>query len=320
MIDISDEFFASASNLLNPRAPISKPGTFVATGAWYDGWETRRHNEAGYDYVIVRLGTAAGWIRGIEVDTAFFNGNHAPLVSVEAVFDTDADADADQRVKQMARVEEGWTTLLAKTGTGPSARHAWWVEEKFHQQAFTHVRLRMYPDGGIARFKVYGIAQPVWPNNPSLEIELSAAQMGGIAVACSDQHYGGIDNILLPGRGVDMGDGWETKRSRGPNHVDWVVVKLGAVGCVQRVVVDTMHFRGNFPQAVRVDGCSIDEGKVWSDADWTPLVTDRKMKADEEAECDLVDGAKGRKCSHVRLTIIPDGGVKRLRVFGVRAA
>lgn len=268
--------------------------------------------------MIVRLGTAAGWIRGIEVDTAFFTGNHAPLVSVEAVFDTDPDA--DQRVKQMARVEEGWTPLLAKAETGPSTRHAWWAPEKLHQQPFTHVRLRMYPDGGIARFKVYGIAQPVWPNDPGLEIELSAAQMGGIAVACSDQHYGIKDNLLLPGRGFDMGDGWETKRSRGQNHVDWVVVKLGAVGCIQRVVVDTMHFRGNFPQSIRVEGSLIDQGKDWPDADWIPLVIGRKMKADEEAECDLAEGAKGKQCGHIRLTIIPDGGVKRLRVFGVRTS
>ena len=267
--------------------------------------------------MIVRLGTAAGSIRGIEVNTAFFDGNHAPLISVEAIYNIDANA--DQKVKQMAREEEEWTPLLAKLETGPNQRHAFWVAEGHWEQPFTHVRLRMYPDGGIARFRVYGLALPVWPADPNLEIELSAAQMGGMAVACSDQHYGVKDNILLPGRGLDMGDGWETKRSRGQNHVDWVVVKLGDVGCIQRIMVDTMHFRGNFPQAIRVDGTLIGQGKDWSDADWTPLVADRRMQADEEAECDLVDGAKGRQCSHVRLTIIPDGGVKRLRVFGIRA-
>ena len=320
LVDISDEFFASAQNLLNPRPPISKPGTFVATGAWYDGWETRRHNTEEYDYVIVRLGVPDAWIHGVEIDTAFFNGNHAPLVSVEGIWLTGEIA--DQVVKRGARQEAStefhWTTLLAKTEVGPSARHAWVVPEDRRGDCFTHVRLRMYPDGGIARFRVYGIPRPSWPVDEGQEVELSAAKIGGIVVACSDQHYSKGDNLLLPGRGVDMGDGWETKRSRQPNHVDWVVVKLGDVGHVQRVVVDTMHFRGNFPRAIRVEGM-LAEGENSGETDrWEILVRDRKMKADEEADCQIVQEAKGMRCSHVKLTIIPDGGVKRLRIFGTR--
>jgi allantoicase len=212
LIDVSDDFFASASNLLNPRPPIRQPGKFVATGAWYDGWESRRHNQLVYDYVIIRLGTAAGLVQGVEVDTAFFNGNHAPEISIEGVYRTEDNA--DDIVKAMARQEsdEGdhaWVSLLSKKECGPSARHAWWLQESLRQKPITHVRLRMYPDGGIARFRVYGTAKPVWPADTTKEVELSAAQMGGLAIACSDQHFGVKDNLLLPGRGVDMGDGWE---------------------------------------------------------------------------------------------------------------
>ena len=216
----------------------------------------------------------------------------------------------------------------------------------------THVRLRMYPDGGIARFRLYGTAVPAWSASTSGEaVELSSALNGGLVTAFSDQHFGVAANVLLPGRGVDMGDGWETKRSREPGHADWLVVRLGARGRLGRVVVDTMHFRGNFPRAVRVEACDVgaegfakeaegeDEprdsvggaagslaGLVgeaaprWSQASWFEVVKERPMTADEEAviEGEGLNGHDGQVVSHVRFYMIPDGGVKRLRVFGVR--
>lgn len=269
--------------------------------------------------MIIRLGAREGYIHGIEIDTAFFNGNHAPLVSVEGI--RAFGKKGDQSVRDCAKKEVSdwaqWKILLAKTEVGPSTRHAWVVPENLRMDSWTHVRLRMYPDGGIARFRVYGVAKPSWQQgSPGLHVELSAAQMGGLVVACSDQHYSRADNILLPGRGVDMGDGWETKRSREPNHTDWVVAKLAVPGHVHRVVVDTMHFRGNFPRAIRVEGKLVEHDNDDLATGWKLLVDDRKMKADEEAECEIVQEAKGMQCSHVKLTIIPDGGVKRLRIFG----
>ena len=317
ILSTSDEWFAPATSLLSPTLPIRRPGVYVHSGAWYDGWETRRHNPEPYDWVIVRLGVASGTVSGVEIDTAFFDGNHAPEVSVEGCF-LPGREEADARVVE--RGWGGWEQLLPRVECGASRRHAWRVQES--GRAYTHVRLCMYPDGGIARFRLYGSAVPVWPEDREAVVELSAAVMGGLAVSCSDQHFGRKDNLLLPGRGVDMGDGWETKRTRGKGHVDWVIVKLGARGVVDSLVVDTAHFRGNFPQAVRVEGIDAEgETPAADDARWVEVLGVQKLGSDLEhsygkAELSNVDG---KAYTHMKMIIIPDGGVKRFRVFGRKA-
>ncbi|KAL2054306.1 hypothetical protein ABVK25_005447 [Lepraria finkii] len=227
ILSFTDEFFASASNLTTPTPTIRRPGYYIETGAWYDGWETRRHNPSPPDHCTIRLGPAAGIVKGVEIDTAFFDGNHAEEIEVWGTYEVGEGA--DERVKSPQY--GGWKKVLGRRGCRASRRHAWKINSK-EVGKVTHVRLCMFPDGGIARFRLYGLAVPIWPSNPAEEVELSAAVMGGVAVAWSDQHFGQAGNLLLPGRGKDMGDGWETKRSRGVGHEDWVVVKLGARGRV----------------------------------------------------------------------------------------
>jgi len=293
----------------------------VHTGAWYDGWETRRHNAAEYDWVVIRLGVAAGRIRGFEIDTAFFNGNHAPAIAIQAAF---SPGDNDEKIASQEYA--GWKTILERVECGPSQRHAWDLGA-LTTEKYTHVRLLMFPDGGIARFRVFGVVEPVLPS-PDVEFDLASAQMGGRAVSCSDQHFGRADNILLPGRGKDMGDGWETKRTRG-EHVDWAVVRLGAAGSINRVVVDTAHFRGNFPREVAVYATLRDEatqgipdGHSTDPSVWTQILAPQRTGADKEHEYpkDILTGVDGKTFSHVKLVIIPDGGVKRIRVFGHRGS
>jgi len=314
VLSTSNEWFAEASNLLTPTPPIRQPGKMVYTGAWYDGWETRRHNPAPFDYTIIRLGVASGIVTGIEVDTAFFSGNHAPEISVEGCF-----SDNDDEVVSWAGGKGGWETILGIKECGPSQRFAWKLE-KPSEKAYTHVRLNMYPDGGIARFRLFGHAVPVFPEDVNAIFDLAAAVNGGVAVSCSDQHFGTKDNLLLPGRGKDMGDGWETARSRGKDHVDWTIVRLGAKGKVEKVVVDTAHFRGNFPQRVRVQGLQwTGEGEPGSaEEGWVDLIAELKCEPDKEheVECEV----KEKAFTHAKLIIIPDGGVKRLRIFGKRTA
>ncbi|KAF1931782.1 Allantoicase [Didymella exigua CBS 183.55] len=309
IVSCSDEFFAAAENLITKTAPISRPGVFVHSGAWYDGWETRRHNTAAADWVIIRLGTASGKIAGVEIDTAFFNGNHAPEIAVEGAF-----ADSDEVV---AAEGFAWDTILSRQECGPSQRHGWLLDQ-ITAKAYTHVRLLMYPDGGIARFRLYGTAVPVFPADTSAVLELSATVMGGVATACSDQHFGTKDNLLLPGRGVDMGDGWETKRTRG-DHVDWTTVRLGAACAISSVVVDTAHFRGNFPQKVQVYAGSFEADPAHDDAAWVEVLSPQASAADvERTYKDELRNVQGQKYTHAKLVIIPDGGVKRFRVFGTR--
>ncbi|RAL06672.1 allantoicase [Aspergillus homomorphus CBS 101889] len=333
ILTCSNEYFAAASNLLTPTPPINRPGVFIHTGAWYDGWETRRHNPEPYDWVVIKLGTARAAIQGIEIDTGFFVGNYGEKAEVQATY---APALADDEVADPNY--PGWTTILAPQPCGPSQRRAWKLPnyDPANPQPYTHVRLLMYPDGGFGRLRLYGHAIPpareviAAAGAQGVEEELSSALLGGLALAASDQHYTPCSNLLLPGRGKDMGDGWETARSRAPGHVDWAIIKLGLPGSVARVVVDTKDFRGNFPRAIRVHGLVQGEeakGQVAVPAHdhpgWVEIVKrDRRCQADTEHVFqgeDLAAGVDAQAFTHVKLTLVPDGGVKRFRIFGRRA-
>jgi allantoicase len=259
-------------------------------------------------------------VRGVEIDTAFFDGNHAPQVSVEGCREDGEQADGIVTSPSYS----GWEPVLEWQDCGPNRRHAWFVAPAMADKPVTHVRLRMCPDGGIARFRLYGQAVPVWPEDLSQEVELSAAVMGGVAIACSDEHFGRKENLLLPGRGVDMSDGWETKRSRG-YHIDWAVIRLGAKGVVNRIVIDTAHYRGNFPQKVEVEGImapslSNEEVLRLGPEHWYELLAPVPVGPDKEHEFGRGQLAYSRQpFTHLRLSMIPDGGIKRFRAFGMRA-
>ncbi|EGV63125.1 Allantoicase [Yamadazyma tenuis] len=304
VLEFSDEWFAAAENLIKPKPPIRDATRFTHAGAWYDGWETRRHNTAEADYVIFQMGVASAKLIGCEVDTAFFSGNHAPYISVEAT--TLSDGDDVKTAK--------WDSVIEKVECGASQRH-FFARDHITADSYTHVRLRMYPDGGIARFRLYGTVLPILPKDLSTVVDTASVKNGGVAIKVSDQHFGSADNLLLPGRGHDMSDGWETTRSRQPGHVDWVVIKLGAITKVQEIIIDTAHFRGNFPQKINLKGLKASDGDDVSveSVGWRTLVEDSKTGPDKEHTFQVADG---ESCSHILLTIIPDGGVKRVRVLG----
>lgn len=250
----------------------------------------------------------------MEIDTGFFNGNHAPEIAVEGCFSTDDDAVAKPDFK-------GWKQILGRQECEGARRQAWLLSEPT-KEAYTHVRLQMFPDGGIGRFRLYGDALPIFPASIDEAFELSAMVNGGVATRCSDQHFGTKDNLLLPGRGVDMGDGWETKRSRGV-HIDWTIIRLGAAGEVDRLVVDTAHFRGNYPQKVQVFAAKGSSEPAADDHEaWVEILSPQKTGPDAEHEYgrDVLNGVHGEVYAFVKLVIIPDGGVKRFRVFGRRRA
>jgi len=279
-----------------------------------DGWETRRHNRAAFDYAIIRLGVSSGMVSGIEIDTAFFQGNEAPAISVEGYFSS-----GDGEVISWKGERGKWEVILGVQKCGPSRRHAWKLESP-SKKAFTHVRLNMYPDGGIARFRLYGKAEPILPSEKGEIFDLAAARNGGIPTSWSDQAFGTLaSNLLLPGRGPDMADGWETARSRTDDHVDWVIVKLGVPGKVKSLLLDTAHFRGNFPEQAHIAGIYdlSEDGPQNLDGRWRDLNMLSECEADKEHTFECLD--QETTFTHVKLTILPDGGVKRLRVFGVRA-
>ncbi|KAI9311435.1 galactose-binding domain-like protein [Dichotomocladium elegans] len=304
IVAVSDEFFAPATNMINPDPPLHCPGKFIDTGAWMDGWETRRHNK-NYDWCIIKLGFA-GKLHGFDIDTSYFTGNQAPAASVEACFCPEGDV-------QASAVE--WTEVLPKVDLPPSCHNIFALDRE--TDVVTHVRINNIPDGGIARFRVYGSVVPMWPKDRSALVDLAYAGNGGRAVFVTNEHYTPGSNLLLPGRGRNMGDGWETKRSRAPGHSDHAVIRLGDKGHILKVEIDTSHYKGNFPDRIMLEACYSDEEIPGKSTRWTTLL-DRNTKVGPHGIFYFDPPCTDKVFSHARITIIPDGGLKRIRLYGIR--
>jgi allantoicase len=307
----SDDFFAEKENLLKPGRGIFIADKYTDRGKWMDGWESRRKRIPGYDWCIIKLG-ASGIIRGLDIDTNFFLGNHPPFASVEVC---NAPEDTDTATLQSSKIT--WVEILPKSGLEPGSQHFFEIN---NDQVWTHLRLNIYPDGGVARLKVYGEVYKNWQAVKSGElVDLAAAANGAKSVLCNDMFFSHMDNLLMPGRGVNMGDGWETKRNRTPNNRDWVVVRLAHPGFIKKILVDTCHFKGNYPDTCSIEGANIAEGANVdfnsADISWATILPRVKLQADQEHVFEKEIHEAG-PFSHVRLNIFPDGGISRLRLFG----
>lgn len=303
VVAANDEFFAPKENLLKDAPAIWIEGKYTERGKWMDGWETRRRRTAGHDWCIVRLGLP-GVIAGVVVDTAFFRGNFPESCSIEAC--------ALEGVPDAAALEKAeWIEILTRSTLQGDSRNPFAIAAK---ERFTHLRLNIYPDGGVARLRVYGTPAPNWQRLISRgQLDLAAVEHGARVIAASDMFFGHRHNLIMPGRGVNMGDGWETKRRRGPGN-DWVVVRLGRAGSIERVIVDTIHFKGNAPGSFVIEGVHADDADDGVPANgWTQIIAQTPLQPDTLHEFEV--GPSG-EYTHVRLSIFPDGGVSRLRVFG----
>jgi allantoicase len=298
----NDEFFAASDNLVNPEPPVYTPRVFGAKGQVYDGWETRRRRGPGYDHAIVRLGVP-GVVRGVVIDTAFFTGNFPPYASVEG-----CGFEGYPSPAELAGAD--WFPLVPRSALRGDERNTHTVEVP---RRFTHVRLRLYPDGGVARLRVHG--EPV-PDprylTPGL-VDLAALEHGGWIVGCSNLHYGTPDNLIRPGLARVMGEGWETARRRDDGN-DWVVLRLAALGRIHLADLDTSHFKGNAPGAAMLRGAHAPGGEPPPDPDgWFPLLPRTRLQPDTRHRFRLEPGPP---VTHVRLDIYPDGGLARLRLLG----
>jgi allantoicase len=295
----TDEFFGAKERLIDPADPVFIEDRYDEHGKWMDGWESRRKREPGHDFCVVRLGVP-GLIHGCDVDTSFFTGNFPPQVSLEGCV---SEADVPT---------EGWVELIPKTGIGGDAHHFLDIR---NDTVFTHVRLHIYPDGGVARLRIFGEIRPDFSDVDGF-VDLAAVEHGGRPIACSDQHYGSPHNLLAPGRGLNMGDGWETARRRGPGN-DWVIIALGQPGVIERAEIDTAHFKGNYPDRVSLEAAWFDNDEDVSNSspEWKTLLAESKLKMDQQHYFDDELEAIGA-VSHVRVSIYPDGGISRVRLFG----
>ena len=294
----NDEFFAAADHLVRPAAPGHAPRTFDHKGQVYDGWETRRRREPGHDFAVLRLG-APGVIHGVDVDTAFFTGNYPPFASVEAVALPGHPGPAE-----LAAAE--WVEVLPRSPLRGDSRNLFPVADR---RRFTHVRLRIFPDGGVARLRVHGEVVPDPDLLPEI-FDVAAAEHGGTVVDCSDMFYGDPRRMLMPGLAQNMGDGWETSRRRDDGN-DWIVVRLAAPAVLRFADLDTRHFKGNAPGWATLSGR--DARTEPADMEWTELLPRVALRPDTPHRFRL---AGGPEVTHVRLDIFPDGGMARLRLLG----
>jgi allantoicase len=385
----TDEWFATADRLLLNTQPQFDPTAYCPEGKVMDGWETRRRRLPGHDFCLIELGIY-GVVRGIELDTRHFTGNHAPVISVvgyhippsyvpgthtpskeelklyneghrgfnlpgmvERVkrdgigLRGTACAPADDVMAEEILSKYPSKVLIPPTKLRPgyegSSVHHLAVNPSLiqYKEPMTHIRLNLFPDGGVARMKVYGdvlcdFDDDIVPLGPSCN--LADMHLGATGLGCSNQHFGVPSNMLQRNRGVDMGDGWETARHptrpavvrldptsglQINSHSDWSVIRLGAVTDeVVGIVLDTCHFKGNFPESAIVEGCYDPLAKgIPEDVKWFPILARTRMKPDTELSFQREDGglteeSAHQMVSHVRLTIFPDGGISRLRVYG----
>jgi len=304
----SDDFFARKENLLKPGRGIFIPDKYTSRGKWMDGWESRRKRTPGHDWCIIRLATP-GKIHGVDIDTNHFLGNHPPFASIEA-----AALDPGKLIKAK---KLDWKEILPKSPLEPGSRNLFEITDK---NIFRILRLNIFPDGGVARLKVYGEVFKDWADADAKdEVDLAAAVNGAKAVLCNDMFFSHMDNLIMPHRGVNMGDGWETRRRRGPGF-DWIIVKLGVPGKIKKIEVDTAHFKGNFPHQF-----SLEANFVQKDLNpvialgWAELLPKNLLQADHVHEFALPESASQTVYNYVKLCIYPDGGVSRLRVWGTPA-
>jgi allantoicase len=292
VIAANDDFFAPKHNLLKPTKPIFIEGKYTSRGKWMDGWETRRRRTPGYDWCTIRLGQP-GVVRGVVVDTAHFKGNYPESCSLEACVEKDE-----------------WVEILPKSPLKGDSQNPFPIA---NGQRFTHLRLNIFPDGGVARLRVHGEVKPSF-ERLSGRVDLAAIENGAYALLCSDMFFGNRHNLLMPGRAPNMSDGWETKRRRGPGH-DWMIIRLAAPGTVERIEVDTNHYKGNCPASCTLEACT----EYGDAAKWVEVLPNTPLHPHTRHYLEKQLQRVGR-VTHVRFNIFPDGGVSRLRLWGRVAA
>jgi allantoicase len=304
-LETNDDFFAEMQNLLKVGEAVFIPGKYTENGKWMDGWESRRKRGLGpgndHDWCIVQLGLP-GIVRGLSIDTAHFTGNFPEYAAVDAIFSqTRPGAGAAwKEILPKSRLQGGTKNLFPISENGP----------------VTHLRLRIFPDGGVARLRVHG--EVVARIQKGAAVDLASVTLGGTVVAANDMYFGNKDNLIMPGRATTMGEGWETRRKRGPGH-DWIVVKLAAAGKVSKIEVDTNHYKGNFPDSASLEGLSYPKRDLVGsdvrdrkDLAWKEIVPQTKLKAHHQH---FFDVRSDEAFDYIRLNIFPDGGISRLRVI-----
>jgi allantoicase len=299
----TDDFFASANRIISPITPVFKEGVFDNNGKWMDGWESRRKRTLGNDYIILKLGKP-GKISKVDVDTSHFNGNQPAMVSVEGAYSN------SNKINQLK-----WKPLLSKKKTKANSHHFFNLNSK---RIFTHIKFNIFPDGGVARLRLYGsIAKSNSFKNK--RINLASLLDGASVIACNNEHFGKAENILAPGKAKNMGDGWETRRRRSKGY-DWLILNSIDGKEIDKIEISTHHFKGNFPNHCSLQGSFIPYSRsskkiVSSSNSWKYLLKNAKLSANK-VHTFKNTLMKKEKINFIKISIFPDGGISRFKIFG----
>jgi allantoicase len=299
----TDDFFASANRIINPTEPVFKVGVFDKHGKWMDGWESRRKRTAGHDYIIIKLGKP-GTIKKVDVDTSHFNGNQPAMISIEG-----ANSNSN-KINQLK-----WQPLLSEKKTKANSHHYFTVNS---DKVFTHIKFNIFPDGGVARLRLYGsIAKSSKLKNK--KINLASLLDGSSVIACNNEHFGKAENILAPGKAKNMGDGWETRRRRGKGF-DWLILNSLDGKEIDKIEISTHHFKGNFPSHCSLQAAYLPNSKnskqiVKSSNSWKYMLKDAKLSANK-VHVFKNNLMRKDKINFIKINIFPDGGISRFRIYG----
>ena len=300
----TDEFFGAANRILSSTKPVFKEGVYDKHGKWMDGWETRRKRKKGHDFLIIKLGRP-GKIFNVDIDTSYFSGNQPSLASLEACLS-----------KKNPTKKTTWKIILNKKKLGPDRNHNFKIN---NHSTFNFIKLNIFPDGGVARIRLNGIVDLEKINLRGKNVNLSSILNGSTIVGCNNEHFGKAENVLSPGTGVNMGDGWETRRSRGKNF-DWIIIKFGKPGIIDRLEIDTHHFKGNYPESLTVQSAFITDktnsNKLLANSkNWKTFLEKTKLKPHKKHLFKSKINKKN-KINCLKINIFPDGGISRIRAFG----
>ncbi len=300
----TDEFFGAADRILSAKKPVFKEGVYDKHGKWMDGWETRRKRENGHDFLIIKLGRP-GKIFNVDIDTSYFSGNQPSQASLEACYS-----------KKIPTKKTIWKMILNKKKLGPDRNHNFKIN---NHSTFNFIKFNIFPDGGVARIRLNGAVDLEKINLGGKNVNLSSILNGSTIIGCNNEHFGKAENVLSPGTGVNMGDGWETRRSRGKNF-DWIIIKFGQPGIIKKLEIDTHHFKGNYPESITVQSALIsnklNSKKIFSDSkNWRIFLKKTKLKPHKKHF--FKSNANGKnKVNFLKINIFPDGGISRIRAFG----
>lgn len=310
IIFTTDEFFAKAEKMLAESEAVFKD-EYDENGHWMDGWETRRRRDGGNDFCIIKLGNISK-ISSFLVDTSHFRGNYPLAVSIKGC--NEKEIDDESFIKQIDSFK--WLELLEQSDLEGDKK------QNFSSKNFseiTHLKVDIYPDGGIARFKAFGeicFDEKLYEKE---NINVVSMKNGARAVYTNNEFFGPLKNILKDEESLNMGDGWETRRRREPGF-DWGIIQLAKPVIIDNIMVDTNFFKGNFADSFSICSAYLenttDNSVITQSMFWEELISKQKLEMHKKHSFDNSFLLHKKPVTHIRVNIFPDGGISRLKLFG----